>query len=64
MRVLSGGFFKKGVMKINIGTSKGNIVGFEIDKTFNQLKYEDIRKIVDQEKGSGATVFGWAPTEE
>lgn len=47
---------------INIGTSLGNIVGVEINKTFDSIKYDDIKKIVVDKFGANKkfNVFGWA----
>ena len=49
-------------MKINIGTSLGNIVGVEIDKKFEELTYDDIRPFVIERFGNKKlSVYGWAP---
>jgi hypothetical protein len=48
-------------MKINIGTNKKNIVGVEINKRFNDIKYEDILEIVKKEFGTtkNINIHGW-----
>lgn len=51
-------------MKINIGTTKGNIVGHEISKRFINIKYPDIRKIVDKELNEQVIIIGWTPTNK
>ena len=46
---------------INIGTSRGNMVGIEIDKPFNEIRYADILKIVTEKfkDANGARIDGW-----
>lgn len=52
-------------MKINIGTELGNIVGVEINKTFEEIEYGDIRPIVREVYGDCQNaVYGWAPNVE
>ena len=46
---------------INIGTSKGNIVGHKIDKEFSDITHDDIRAIVEK-KRCGADIWGWCLT--
>jgi len=49
-------------MKINIGTTKGNIVGFEIDKEFDDIRYsEDIHPVIVNRFGTDVGIIGWAP---
>lgn len=47
-------------MKINIGTNKGNIQGFEIDKPFEDICWSDLRDAA-QAKYPGCSPIGWAP---
>lgn len=49
-------------MKINIGTTKKNIINYEINKRYEDITYSDIKKIVEQEIGD-ANVVGWAPSK-
>ena len=48
-------------MKINIGTTKGNIVRVEIKKRYNRIMLSDIKKIVMKEFGTleGISIIGW-----
>lgn len=48
-------------MKINIGTTKGNLVAFEIDKDWKEIKLNDLIPIVQQKLGNEASIIGWAP---
>ena len=38
-------------MKINIGTTKGNLVAFEIDKNWKEIKLNDLIPVVQQKLG-------------
>lgn len=51
-------------MKINIGTTKGNIVGVTVNKRFVDIRMSDIRDIVLKERGAEARIIGWAPTHK
>lgn len=48
-------------MKINIGTTKGNLVAFQIDKNWKEIKLNDLIPIVQQKLGNEASIIGWAP---
>ena len=52
--------------KINIGTTKKNIVGVEIDKPFNKIEFSDIEKIVMEKYKTlkGISIIGWCPSDE
>ena len=49
-------------MKINIGTTKGSIVGVEIKKLFKNITFSDIKAIVSDSEHNGASIIGWCPT--
>jgi len=53
-------------MKINIGTTRGNIVGVEVDKDFEEITYDDIIPFIIEQYGSMkvVAVIGWAPNIE
>jgi len=51
-------------MKINIGTTKGNIAGHEINKHFKNITYLDVRAIVDDSTREQAHIIGWCPTNK
>ena len=48
-------------MKINIGTTKGNLVGVEVNKNWKEIKLNDLIPIVQQKLGNEASIIGWAP---
>jgi len=52
--------------KINIGTSKKNIVGVEIDKPRDEIKHSDIQEIVLEKflTLQGITIYGWGVADE
>lgn len=45
--------------KINIGTSKGNIVGVEFDKPFSEINAQDIYVKAYKKFGKNVFVEGW-----
>jgi hypothetical protein len=50
-------------MKINIGTTKGNITNVEINKKFEDITYrEDILPIMREKFGKDAYIIGWVET--
>ena len=53
-------------MKINIGTTKKNIVGYKINKKFKDLTVQDIYDIVKIEFGNTEkiSVIGWCKTKD
>ena len=51
--------------RINIGCNKGNIIGVEINKKFNDIKYEDILEIVRKERGTeNILIYGWCKVKK
>lgn len=51
-------------MKINIGTSKGNIVGVETNKPYKDLTYSDVCQLIPEsyKKDGLISVYGWCET--
>jgi hypothetical protein len=50
-------------MKINIGTSKGNIVKHNITKPYDDLTFTDIQEIVKKIHGTlDLSIYGWCPS--
>lgn len=51
---------------INIGTSRGNMAGVEINKPFNDIRYVDVLTIVESKFGNDNSirVHGWAEVKE
>lgn len=48
-------------MKINIGTTKGNIVGVEINKKYKDIKGSNCFKIaIEHFKTRDLSIIGWA----
>lgn len=46
---------------INIGTSSGNITNVKIDKPYDEIKFSDIREIVNERFGVFPdSIYGWA----
>lgn len=47
--------------KINIGTTKKNLVGVTINKSFDNINYNDIKNIVLKEFGTldKINIIGW-----
>ena len=50
--------------RINIGTSKGNIVDVKVNKSFSEIKYADILKIAREKFGHPTYIIGWALNEQ
>lgn len=47
-------------MKINIGTTRGNLVGVEVNKNWKEIKLNDLIPIVQRKLGNEASIIGWA----
>jgi len=52
--------------KINIGNSKKNIVGYEIEKPFEEITVKDIWNIIEDIHGTkeGISIMGWVDTTD
>ncbi len=49
-------------MKINIGTSLGNIVGVDIDLPIEEINLKDIMPFVREKFGTQKlSIYGWCP---
>lgn len=50
--------------EINIGTTKGNIVGVTFNKPFNEITFKDVMQVVYEKYGKAEKVqlIGWCLT--